>query len=59
MYWFDLIYMLRALMCEERGYKVRLSKILPLSCSPKHNLIIGAAPARPNNKTTCDLLAAR
>ncbi len=46
-------------MCEEQGYKVRLSKILPLSCSPKHNLIIGAAPARANNKTTSDVLATR
>jgi hypothetical protein len=46
-------------MCEELGYKVRLSKILPLSCSPKHNLIIGAAPARANSKITSGLLAAR
>jgi hypothetical protein len=51
--------MFRALMCAEGGYKVRLTKILPLSCSPKHNLIIGAAPARANNKTTSDVLAAK
>jgi len=36
----DIVDSDRALLSMEKGYSVRLDKIYPLTCSPKHNIII-------------------
>ncbi|KFM64687.1 Glutathione S-transferase C-terminal domain-containing protein, partial [Stegodyphus mimosarum] len=36
----------RALYAEESGYKVELTTLQPITCSPKHNLLIGISPLR-------------
>ena len=35
----------RASVAVEMGYKVTLTSLQPLTCTPKNNLIIGEAPS--------------